>query len=150
MSGAIQGSDESFRLSHSYCYRFNEMSYLFGLKSTLLSLNSSWRGGIHIQSCGHHLHFDCRQSYCETLKQQVRLARDQALDTDHGEFICPMCRQMANALLPVPPEPPNLPAAVFPKEPEERMAVISDKICKILTEEAVHLVSSTRSHVFLL
>ncbi len=95
--------------------RFNEMSYLFGLKSTLLSLNNSWRGGIHIQSCGHHMHYDCRQSYCETLKQQVRVARDQALDTDHGEFICPMCRQMANALLPVPPEPPNLPAAVFPK-----------------------------------
>ncbi len=91
------------------------MSVLFGLKSTLLSLNNSWRGGIHIQSCGHHMHYDCRQSYCETLKQQGRIARDQALDTDHGEFICPMCRQMANALLPVPPEPPNLPAAVFPK-----------------------------------
>jgi hypothetical protein len=24
------------------------------------------------------MHFDCRQSYCETLKQQMRVTRDQA------------------------------------------------------------------------
>ncbi len=60
-----------------FVLRFTEIVRLFGLKSALLSVNSSWRGGIHIQSCGHHMHYDCRQSYCATLKQQYRVARDQ-------------------------------------------------------------------------
>ena len=33
--------------------------------------------------------------------------RDATLDFENGEFICPMCRQVANALLPVPPDAPR-------------------------------------------
>jgi len=134
LKAAFEGS-----LGAELSERFNEMRQLFGLRSTLLSLNNSWHGGIHIQSCGHHMHYDCRQSYCETLKQQARLAREQALDTDNGEFTCPMCRQMANALLPVPPEPPNVPATVFPTDPGERLELMGRQIAKILEEPTVHL-----------
>jgi E3 ubiquitin-protein ligase UBR3 len=57
--------------------RFAEMLQHFDPKSVFLSLHRGWKGGIHIQSCGHHMHYDCRQSYCETLKQQMRMAREQ-------------------------------------------------------------------------
>ena len=35
--------------------------------------------------------------------------RDATLDFENGEFICPMCRQVANALLRVPPDAPAYP-----------------------------------------
>ena len=131
-------------LGTEYQYRFLELLQEFNPKSVFLSVHHSWKGGIHIQSCGHHMHFDCRQSYCETLKQQMRVTRDQALDTDQGEFICPVCRQMANGLLPVPPPPPLVPAnslvsaASLPAENRRRIA---SKIHQLLGEETVHLAS---------
>ena len=127
-------------LGREFDTRMEDLLGLFDPKSVFLSVHRSWRGGIHIQSCGHHMHYSCRKSYCETLKQQMRIARDQALDTDHGEFICPLCRQMANALLPVPPEPPDMLATVFPKDNHERMTVTSNKIHQLLAEPSVHLV----------
>lgn len=85
---------------------FAEMNKAFDASSSLLAVHRGWKGGIHIQSCGHHMHYDCRTSYCDTL----RGARDlQTLDFDQGEVICPMCRQMANALLPVPPDAKQFP-----------------------------------------
>ena len=131
-------------LGTEYQYRFLELLQEFNPKSVFLSVHHSWKGGIHVQSCGHHMHFDCRQSYCETLKQQMRVTRDQALDTDAGDFICPVCRQMANGLLPVPPPPALVPAnsvvsAASP--PAENRRRIASKIHQLLGEETVHLVS---------
>lgn len=40
--------------------RFEDLHSIFGQKAVLLAMNRSWRGGIHIQSCGHHMHYDCR------------------------------------------------------------------------------------------
>lgn len=57
--------------------RFKEMIEHFDEQSVMMSVNRSWIAGIHVQSCGHHMHYDCRQSYCETLKQQNRVAREQ-------------------------------------------------------------------------
>ena len=131
-------------LGTEYQYRFLELLQEFNPKSVFLSVHHSWRGGIHIQSCGHHMHFDCRQSYCETLKQQMRVTRDQALDTDQGEFICPVCRQMANGLLPVPPPPPLVPANAAPSTAVsaiEGRKRIARTIHQLLGEETVHLVS---------
>lgn len=144
--------------------RFHEMVRIFDHGSVLMSLNRSWNGGIHIQSCGHHMHYDCRQSYCETLRQQTlqnryvfalitkidsnsklvsfRISHHHALDTDSGEFICPMCRQAANALLPVAPDPPNFPANVFPSDKFTRMHETAVKIKSILIDKTIHLVST--------
>eukprot|EP00095_Tigriopus_kingsejongensis_P006031 maker-scaffold889_size84747-snap-gene-0.19 protein:Tk06031 transcript:maker-scaffold889_size84747-snap-gene-0.19-mRNA-1 annotation:"e3 ubiquitin-protein ligase ubr3" len=126
-------------LGTEYEERYHMMLQHFDTQSVLLSMNRGWKGGIHVQSCGHHMHYDCRQSYCETLKQQMRLTRDQALDTDHGEFICPLCRQMANCLMPVPPDPPDLPATAFSSDPAEQRTEIASKIHQLLSEEMVHL-----------
>ena len=92
------------------------------------------------------MHFDCRQSYCETLKQQqqVRIPRDQPLDTDNGEFICPVCRQMANSLLPVPPEAQGLPVTIFPHNESDRMIAIAKSIYTMLKEESVNLTQPLR------
>ena len=56
---------------------FVEMSRTFDATGSLLSTHRGWKGGVHIQSCGHHMHYDCRQSYCETLKQLMRVTREQ-------------------------------------------------------------------------
>ena len=57
-----------------------------------MSMTKGVKSGVHIQSCGHHMHYTCRKSYCDTLKQANRLPREQPLDTESGEFICPVCR----------------------------------------------------------
>ena len=54
-----------------------QFSSTFSSAMASLSLTKGVKGGVHIQSCGHHMHYDCRQSYCETLKQQGRVSRDQ-------------------------------------------------------------------------
>ena len=121
---------------------YTELSNAFSQRMALLSTNRGWKRGVHIQSCGHHMHFDCRQSYCETLKtqqQQLRMTRDQPLDTDNGEFICPLCRQMANSLLPVPPEAQGLPVTIFPHNESDRMIAIAKSIYSMLREESVNL-----------
>ena len=58
---------------------FAEMNKHFGTPWGLMSSHRGWKGGLHIQSCGHHMHYDCRQSYCETLKQLMRVTREQVL-----------------------------------------------------------------------
>lgn len=72
------------------CEHFTESSWLD-------SINIGAEGGVHVQSCGHYLHIECHQSYIRSLDQEDRLrARN---DTD--EFLCPVCRQLANSVLPI-------------------------------------------------
>lgn len=40
--------------------------------SWLLSISAGWEGGVHVQTCGHHLHMECLKSYLATLKTQQR------------------------------------------------------------------------------
>lgn len=64
-----------------------------------MSVNIGWEGGVHVQTCGHHLHLDCLKSYLSSLRSQQRLAADR------GEYACPLCRQLANSVLPLLPPP---------------------------------------------
>lgn len=114
---------------------FAEMNQVFDAKSCLLSVHRGWKGGIHIQSCGHHMHYDCRSSYCDTLRQQMRPSRDHTLDFDRGEFSCPACRQMANSLLPVPPDAPPFPLSVS----SQSLRQTSTTIHSLLGEETLHM-----------
>ena len=47
--------------------------------------------------------------------------RDATLDFENGEFICPMCRQVANALLPVPPDAPPYPLSHSPQSSSSKI-----------------------------
>lgn len=65
-----------------------------------LTQNICWEGGVHVQSCGHHLHLTCHESYLKSLAPM----RPQNLNIEHGEFSCPVCRQLANSVLPLSPQ----------------------------------------------
>lgn len=71
------------------------------------AIGMSEKSGVCMQSCGHYLHLDCHASYVESVKSQPRLRQSLA---DH-EYMCPMCRQLANAILPVPPSASLQPSA---------------------------------------
>lgn len=82
-------------------YRIDEMHRHFDTFSWLLSMNLGWEGGVHVQTCGHHLHLDCLKAYRQSLRSQQR---QQSLAVDRGEYLCPLCRQLANSVLPLSPQ----------------------------------------------
>ncbi len=121
-------------LGLQYDELFAEMKETYDSQSCLLSVHRGWKSGIHIQSCGHHMHYDCRSSYCETLRTQSRGPRElNTLEFDRGDFYCPMCRQVANALLPVPPDAPDFPLSSV----NMNINSIGAKISDLLGEETV-------------
>ncbi|KAJ4978954.1 hypothetical protein NE237_009734 [Protea cynaroides] len=64
--------------------------------------------GIHISSCGHAVHQECRDRYLLSLKERYnrRLVFEggHIVDPDQGEFLCPVCRRLANSVLPALPD----------------------------------------------
>ncbi|XP_017785571.1 PREDICTED: E3 ubiquitin-protein ligase UBR3 isoform X2 [Nicrophorus vespilloides] len=81
--------------------RCEELNRYFDPESWLLSINIGWEGGVHVQTCGHHLHLHCLKSYLYSLRSQQR---QQSLAPDKGEYLCPLCRQLANSVLPLSPQ----------------------------------------------
>ncbi|XP_052826304.1 E3 ubiquitin-protein ligase UBR3 [Octopus bimaculoides] len=74
------------------------------------SANIGWEGGVLVQSCGHYLHLDCHKQYLESLKGPYL---QQTLAVNDGEYWCPVCRQLANAVIPIIPndrKPTPIPA----------------------------------------
>ncbi|CAL5388291.1 unnamed protein product [Camellia sinensis] len=58
--------------------------------------------GIHVSSCGHAVHQACLDRYLSSLKERhVRRIDFEGLivDPDQGEFLCPVCRGLANSAL---------------------------------------------------
>ncbi|XP_023528608.1 E3 ubiquitin-protein ligase PRT6 [Cucurbita pepo subsp. pepo] len=63
--------------------------------------------GIYLSSCGHAVHQGCLDRYLSSLKE--RFARrivfegGHIVDPEQGEFLCPVCRRLANCTLPAYP-----------------------------------------------
>ncbi|XP_038903784.1 E3 ubiquitin-protein ligase PRT6 isoform X2 [Benincasa hispida] len=63
--------------------------------------------GIYLSSCGHAVHQGCLDRYLSSLKE--RFARrivfegGHIVDPEQGEFLCPVCRRLANSTLPAFP-----------------------------------------------
>ena len=91
-------------LAAEYEARFDELSRHFDTRSHLLAVNTGWQGGVFVQSCGHHVHLACHQSYMQSLRGAGPRPNNQTLAVDRGEYVCPMCRQLANSVLPIPPD----------------------------------------------
>jgi len=91
-------------LAAEYESRFEELARHFDTRSHLLAVNTGWQGGVFVQSCGHHVHLACHQSYMQSLRNSGPRAPSQTLAVDRGEYVCPMCRQLANSVLPIPPD----------------------------------------------
>lgn len=61
----------------------------------------------HTSSCGHVMHATCWKEYFnnEVLKENRRPRgnRSQGMTTDKKEFLCPLCRCLSNAVIPILP-----------------------------------------------
>ncbi|XP_065854552.1 E3 ubiquitin-protein ligase PRT6 [Euphorbia lathyris] len=63
--------------------------------------------GVYLSSCGHAVHQECLDRYLSSLKERyVRRSVFEGghiVDPDQGEFLCPVCRRLANSVLPALP-----------------------------------------------
>lgn len=61
----------------------------------------------HTSSCGHVMHASCWKEYFnnEVLKENRRPNRNRqsGMTTDKKEFLCPLCRCLSNAVIPISP-----------------------------------------------
>lgn len=68
--------------------------------------------GIHVSSCGHAVHHECLDRYLSSLRQRynnrIIFEGVHIVDPDQGEFLCPVCRRLANSVLPVLPRGPSV------------------------------------------
>ncbi|CAM8960365.1 unnamed protein product [Rhodiola kirilowii] len=60
--------------------------------------------GVFLSSCGHAVHQGCLDRYLSSLKERrsrrVAFEGGHIVDLDQGEFLCPVCRLLANSVLP--------------------------------------------------
>ncbi|KAF4388594.1 hypothetical protein G4B88_021505 [Cannabis sativa] len=60
--------------------------------------------GIVLSSCGHAVHQGCLDRYLHSLKERylrrIVFEGGHIVDPDQGEFLCPVCRRLANSILP--------------------------------------------------
>ncbi len=78
--------------------RIEEFRQHFDEVSLLSSFNIGFEGGVYVHTCGHYLHLDCHKQYLQSLRSQQR---QQSLNVERGEYSCPLCRQLANSILPI-------------------------------------------------
>ncbi|KAK4730626.1 hypothetical protein R3W88_023614 [Solanum pinnatisectum] len=62
---------------------------------------------IYLSSCGHAVHQGCLDRYLSSLKERytrrIVFEGGHIVDPDRGEFLCPVCRGLANSVLPTLP-----------------------------------------------
>uniref|UniRef100_A0A4W3KE80 E3 ubiquitin-protein ligase n=1 Tax=Callorhinchus milii TaxID=7868 RepID=A0A4W3KE80_CALMI len=61
--------------------------------------------GTHAGSCGHVMHASCWQKYFEAVQNSTRhrLHADLSFHLDNVEYLCPLCKSLCNAVIPVLP-----------------------------------------------
>lgn len=61
------------------------------------------RTGPVAQGCGHMMHFNCFETYYEATSRRHhhQIARHHPEDTKLNEFVCPLCKAIGNAFLPI-------------------------------------------------
>ncbi|XP_054716089.1 E3 ubiquitin-protein ligase ubr3-like [Uloborus diversus] len=118
------------------------MTRYFDNKHWPLAISIGWEGGVYVQSCGHFLHIDCHKSYVQSLKNQNQLSsRLQNLAVDRGEYSCPLCRQLANSVIPMCSSIENSAAIVHShqKSLKEMSSELSELIASPLSERESNL-----------
>lgn len=90
----------SERFAREATRRNQKLTHQYGDESWFLTSNNSFESGIFVQSCGHYVHLQCHEAYLMSLNTQ----RQQNLNVDRGEFLCPFCRQLSNSVLPLSPQ----------------------------------------------
>lgn len=119
------------RFATDCTHRNQLLTHQFGEESWFLTSNNSFESGIFVQSCGHYVHIVCHESYSSSLSSQ----RQQSLNVERGEFSCPVCRQLANAVLPLSPQTETPTSVVRTKDEKKK-----DYLLKSLLEELTILI----------
>ncbi|CAM9510809.1 unnamed protein product, partial [Ectocarpus sp. 8 AP-2014] len=74
----------------------------FGRRSQVLDVRPDGEErslGVHLQFCGHALHYSCFEKYYVTMVQISDSNNNVALDVDKGEFHCPFCKAVGNLMV---------------------------------------------------
>ncbi|KAG2173607.1 hypothetical protein INT43_005025 [Umbelopsis isabellina] len=63
----------------------------------------SHKSGMYASTCGHLMHISCFDTYCASIdvRHQSQPTRNQPENTSRREFVCPLCKSLGNALLPI-------------------------------------------------
>ncbi|CAH1116050.1 unnamed protein product [Phaedon cochleariae] len=122
---------EDDTLSAEYEKRLDTLGRNFDQQSWFLSVNIGWDGGVHLQTCGHHLHLDCLHLYLMSLRSQQQ--RQPTLSPDKGEYLCPLCRQLANSVLPLLSQLGDKTSMVRSRS-HESMSEVLDELTNFLRE----------------
>ena len=63
--------------------------------------------GVHVAACGHRVHAACLSRYAAALRASFSAGRhfpgEYVLSVAAGQFLCPVCRRLANGVLPALP-----------------------------------------------
>ncbi|GFP90143.1 E3 ubiquitin-protein ligase ubr2 [Phtheirospermum japonicum] len=74
------------------------------LRSGSDDFGPSGADGIYVSSCGHAVHQGCLDRYLSSLRERymrrIVFEGGHIVDPDQGEFLCPVCRGLANSVLP--------------------------------------------------
>ena len=119
------------------------LSSNFDKKSYLSSVNIGWRGGVFVQSCGHHVHLACQQSYMQSLRGMNAAQITVTIAVERGEYMCPMCRQLSNGVLPILPDHTEQVVQVKSECPVD----IGHELTSILMDPGPETYLSTHSHL---
>jgi hypothetical protein len=59
--------------------------------------------GLYASSCGHLMHIKCFDVYCTSIdsRHSTQLTRNHPENRSRKEFMCPLCKSLGNALLPL-------------------------------------------------
>ncbi|XP_076285643.1 ubr3 ubiquitin ligase isoform X1 [Lasioglossum baleicum] len=87
--------------SAHWARRMQKINAYFAYTTWVLTVDWLREDGVHVQTCGHHLHLECLKSYLVSLRNHQR---PQNIAVERGEYLCPLCRQLANSVLPLSPQ----------------------------------------------
>ncbi|CAK5066505.1 unnamed protein product [Meloidogyne enterolobii] len=100
---------QNSRLFSQKCTR-NSNSSLSRLMSDQIDIFSSVNlpEELHISTCSHLMHFSCyntfiKAAYVRENLRRMNVLNSQMLDTEMGEFLCPLCKRLSNCVMPVYP-----------------------------------------------
>jgi hypothetical protein len=90
---------------------------------------------LHLSFCGHAMHFSCFDSYLATVMQRSEAQGGLILDTERGQFQCPLCKRLNNMLLPIQIDAD--PIGGRSKSKRKRVQAFATDCCSIESESAV-------------
>ncbi|ULU11742.1 hypothetical protein L3Y34_015265 [Caenorhabditis briggsae] len=76
----------------------------------LLTAPATLQYGVDVSTCSHSMHYECYKSLSESNRSRDSLRARQVgqhphkmVDTESGEFQCPLCKRLSNAAIPILP-----------------------------------------------